>query len=122
MSALPPRTATLTGQYMVLVPLTADHPDDLFEAGGGDEEVRRRQGGPAPPRPREERLTRLDGVPADAEELGVGRVQLKTGHRNEPPVRHRPAHRPPGRGRPGPAVQRRGYGRARCRDGRSSAA
>ncbi|MFH8375070.1 GNAT family N-acetyltransferase [Streptomyces cyaneofuscatus] len=66
MPALPPRPATLTGQYVTLVPLTTEHLDDLFEAGGNDEEVWRWQGGPAP-RTREELLTRLDGVLADAE-------------------------------------------------------
>ncbi|WP_460037662.1 GNAT family N-acetyltransferase [Streptomyces cavourensis] len=145
MPALPPRPVTLTGQYVTLVPLTTGHLDDLFEAGGRDEEVWRWQGGPAP-QTREELLTRLEGVLTEAgrgtyvpfavlhrasgravgwttyldisvdderleigwtwygraywrsevntetkllllghafEELGMGRVQLKTDHRNE---------------------------------------
>ncbi|ALC28941.1 GNAT family N-acetyltransferase [Streptomyces sp. CFMR 7] len=145
MPALPPRPVTLTGQYVTLVPLTTGHLDDLFEAGGRDEEVWRWQGGPAP-QTREELLARLEGVLTEAgrgtyvpfavlhrasgravgwttyldisvdderleigwtwygraywrsevntetkllllghafEELGMGRVQLKTDHRNE---------------------------------------
>lgn len=53
MIALPPRPVTLTGQYVELVPLAVDHLDDLFAAGGGDEEVWRWLVGP-PPRTREE--------------------------------------------------------------------
>ncbi|WP_127465940.1 GNAT family N-acetyltransferase [Streptomyces sp. B27] len=145
MPALPPRPVTLIGQYVTLVPLTAGHLDDLFEAGGRDKGVWRWQGGPAP-QTREELLTRLEGVLTEAgrgtyvpfavlhrasgravgwttyldisvdderleigwtchgraywrsevntetkllllghafEELGMGRVQLKTDHRNE---------------------------------------
>ncbi|MFE2290883.1 GNAT family N-acetyltransferase [Streptomyces sp. NPDC059452] len=66
MPALSPRPVTLTGQYVTLVPLTPDHLDDLFEAGGRDEEVWRWQGGPAPQSP-QELLTRLEGVLAEAE-------------------------------------------------------
>ncbi|MEI7034349.1 GNAT family protein [Streptomyces pratensis] len=64
MSALPPRPVTLTGQYVELVPLAVGHLDDLFAAGGGDEEVWRWQGGPAP-QTRQELLSRLEGVLAD---------------------------------------------------------
>ncbi|MDQ0985760.1 GNAT family N-acetyltransferase [Streptomyces sp. V2I9] len=64
MIALPPRPVTLTGQYVELVPLTAAHLDDLFAAGGGDEEVWRWQGGPAP-RTREELRERMDEVLGD---------------------------------------------------------
>lgn len=133
---------TLTGQHVELVPLAFGHLDDLFAAGGGDEEVWRWQGGPAP-RTREELRGRMEQVLGDAayvpfavvhrasgravgwttyldvavqderleigwtwygrahwrsavnsetkllllthafEELGMGRVQLKTDHRNE---------------------------------------
>ncbi|WP_228921848.1 GNAT family N-acetyltransferase [Streptomyces sp. DH7] len=64
MSALPPRPVTLTGQHVELVPLTFGHLDDLFAAGGGDEEVWRWQGGPAP-RTREELRERMEGVLGD---------------------------------------------------------
>lgn len=61
MSALSPRPVTLTGQHVELVPLTVGHLDDLFAAGGGDEEVWRWQGGPAP-RTREELRSRMEQV------------------------------------------------------------
>ncbi|WP_043664716.1 GNAT family N-acetyltransferase [Streptomyces xylophagus] len=48
MSAEPPLPIELTGQYVRLEPLAMDHLGDLFVAGGGDEEVWRWQGGPAP--------------------------------------------------------------------------
>ncbi|MGW2824798.1 GNAT family N-acetyltransferase [Streptomyces sp. NPDC001443] len=48
MPARTPLPRTLTGPRVRLEPLTTDHLGDLFEAGGGDEEVWRWQGGPAP--------------------------------------------------------------------------
>lgn len=48
MTAEHPRPVTLTGRTVRLEPLTPDHLADLFAAGGGDEEVWRWQGGPAP--------------------------------------------------------------------------
>lgn len=66
MSALPPRPVTLSGQYVELVPLAVGHLDDLFAAGGGDEEVWRWLVGP-PPRTREELRGWMDellGAPA----------------------------------------------------------
>ncbi|MFH9608371.1 GNAT family N-acetyltransferase [Streptomyces sp. NPDC017448] len=66
MSALPPRPVTLSGQYVELVPLAVDHLDDLFTAGGGDEEVWRWLVGP-PPRTRQELRGWMDellGAPA----------------------------------------------------------
>uniref|UniRef100_A0AAU2VRZ3 GNAT family N-acetyltransferase n=1 Tax=Streptomyces sp. NBC_00008 TaxID=2903610 RepID=A0AAU2VRZ3_9ACTN len=48
MSATPPLPVALTGRHVRLEPLSPDHLDDLFAAGGGDEEVWRWQGGPAP--------------------------------------------------------------------------
>ncbi|WP_228994585.1 GNAT family N-acetyltransferase [Streptomyces sp. DH8] len=66
MSALPPRPVTLSGQYVELVPLAVGHLDDLFAAGGGDEEVWRWLVGP-PPRTREELggwMDELLGAPA----------------------------------------------------------
>lgn len=48
MPAQRPAPVTLTGRHVTLVPLTMDHADDLFVAGGRDEEVWRWQGGPAP--------------------------------------------------------------------------
>ncbi|CAG6398788.1 GNAT family N-acetyltransferase [Streptomyces cocklensis] len=48
MSAKHPGPVVLTGRTIRLEPLTPDHLGDLFLAGGGDEEVWRWQGGPAP--------------------------------------------------------------------------
>ncbi|WP_437111524.1 GNAT family N-acetyltransferase [Streptomyces sp. enrichment culture] len=48
MPASPPRPVTLTGPHVRLEPLAMAHLDDLFAAGGRDEEVWRWQGGPAP--------------------------------------------------------------------------
>jgi RimJ/RimL family protein N-acetyltransferase len=56
---------TLTGQYVELVPLTFGHLDDLFVAGGRDEEVWRWQGGPAP-QTREELRGRMEQVLGNA--------------------------------------------------------
>ncbi|MQY11503.1 hypothetical protein SRB5_16220 [Streptomyces sp. RB5] len=142
MPAKTPHPVTLTGRHVRLEPLTPAHLDDLFAAGGGDEEVWRWQGGPAPRTPGELRekldavladpgyvpfavihlasgravgwTTYLDIAPGDErleigwtwygraywrsavntetkvlllthafEDLGMGRVQLKTDHRNE---------------------------------------
>ncbi|MEV6749408.1 GNAT family protein [Streptomyces sp. NPDC051080] len=43
-----PTPVTLTGRHIRLEPLTMEHLDELFAAGGRDEEVWRWQGGPAP--------------------------------------------------------------------------
>ncbi|MFC9244833.1 GNAT family N-acetyltransferase [Streptomyces sp. NPDC057136] len=48
MPAQIPAPVTLTGRHVTLVPLTMDHAEDLFAAGGGDDEVWRWQGGPTP--------------------------------------------------------------------------
>ncbi len=48
MTATHPVPVTLTGRTVRLEPLTPAHLPDLFAAGGGDEEVWRWQGGPAP--------------------------------------------------------------------------
>jgi RimJ/RimL family protein N-acetyltransferase len=48
MPAKTPSPVTLTGHHVRLEPLTMEHLEDLFAAGGGDEEVWRWQGGPAP--------------------------------------------------------------------------
>lgn len=48
MSASLPLPVTLTGRHVRLEPLALSHLDDLFVAGGRDEEVWRWQGGPAP--------------------------------------------------------------------------
>ncbi|MFI0898827.1 GNAT family N-acetyltransferase [Streptomyces sp. NPDC020983] len=48
MTATHPGPVTLTGGTVRLEPLTPAHLPDLFAAGGGDEEVWRWQGGPAP--------------------------------------------------------------------------
>ncbi|MEE1795237.1 GNAT family protein [Streptomyces sp. BE308] len=61
MPATTPRPVTLTGRHISLVPLTTDHLDDLFEAGGRDDEVWRWQGGPTP-RTRDELGAKLTGL------------------------------------------------------------
>ncbi|MPY30304.1 GNAT family N-acetyltransferase [Streptomyces adustus] len=48
MPARTPLPRTLTGRHVRLEPLSTEHLGELFEAGGGDEEVWRWQGGPAP--------------------------------------------------------------------------
>jgi RimJ/RimL family protein N-acetyltransferase len=48
MPAKTPLPVTLTGHHVRLEPLTMDHLSDLFDAGGGDDEVWRWQGGPTP--------------------------------------------------------------------------
>ncbi|MFG2671842.1 GNAT family N-acetyltransferase [Streptomyces sp. NPDC048445] len=65
MSAAPALPVTLTGRHVRLEPLSPDHLDDLFAAGGGDEEVWRWQGGPAP-RTREELGEKLTALLAAA--------------------------------------------------------
>ncbi|MGW0671874.1 GNAT family N-acetyltransferase [Streptomyces sp. NPDC002746] len=65
MSAAPALPVTLTGRHVRLEPLSPDHLDDLFAAGGGDEEVWRWQGGPAP-RTREELGEKLAALLAAA--------------------------------------------------------
>ncbi|GAA2233666.1 GNAT family protein [Streptomyces amakusaensis] len=66
MSATPPSATVLTGHHVRLEPLTRAHLPDLFDAGGGDDEIWRWQGGPTP-RTREELGERLDEVLAEAE-------------------------------------------------------
>ncbi|MGX1541339.1 GNAT family N-acetyltransferase [Streptomyces adustus] len=48
MPARTPLPRTLTGRHVRLEPLSTEHLGELFEASGGDEEVWRWQGGPAP--------------------------------------------------------------------------
>ncbi|MEU8679226.1 GNAT family protein [Streptomyces sp. NPDC048560] len=48
MPARIPAPVTLAGRHVTLVPLTMDHAEDLFAAGGGDDEVWCWQGGPTP--------------------------------------------------------------------------
>ncbi|AJC53710.1 GNAT family protein [Streptomyces sp. 769] len=48
MPAQTPLPVTLTGRQVRLEPLAMNHLGELFEAGGGDEELWRWQGGPAP--------------------------------------------------------------------------
>ncbi|WP_327292947.1 GNAT family N-acetyltransferase [Streptomyces sp. NBC_01198] len=48
MPARIPLPTTLTGRHVRLEPLAMTHRGDLFAAGGGDEELWRWQGGPAP--------------------------------------------------------------------------
>ncbi|MFI1223828.1 MULTISPECIES: GNAT family N-acetyltransferase [unclassified Streptomyces] len=78
MSALPPRPVTLTGRHVELVPLTVGHLDDLFAAGGGDEEVWRWQGGPAP-QTREELRSRMEQVLGNAQYVPFAVVHRGSG-------------------------------------------
>ncbi|MEU0383150.1 GNAT family N-acetyltransferase [Streptomyces chartreusis] len=48
MPALSPQPTVLNGRHVRLEPLASGHLDELFAAGGRDEEVWRWQGGPAP--------------------------------------------------------------------------
>ncbi|MER7048275.1 GNAT family N-acetyltransferase [Streptomyces jumonjinensis] len=66
MPAKPPSPTTLTGRHVRLEPLSMAHLPDLFDAGGGDEEVWRWQGGPAP-QTQDELAEKLGGVLADGE-------------------------------------------------------
>ncbi|MEU8589432.1 GNAT family protein [Streptomyces sp. NPDC048664] len=68
MPAQPPQPITLIGHRVRLEPLAVRHLDELFAAGGGDEEVWRWQDGPAP-RTREELGAKL-AVVLDAAALG----------------------------------------------------
>lgn len=65
MSAMPPLPVTLTGRHVRLEPLSPDHLDGLFAAGGRDDEVWRWQGGPTP-RTREELGEKLAALLAAA--------------------------------------------------------
>ncbi|MFI1255164.1 GNAT family N-acetyltransferase [Streptomyces netropsis] len=60
MPAKTPLPVTLTGRHVRLVPLTMEHLDELFAAGGGDEEVWRWQG--PTPHTREEFAAKLGGL------------------------------------------------------------
>ncbi|MER6789348.1 GNAT family protein [Streptomyces sp. NPDC000658] len=66
MSAQPPLPTTLIGRHVRLEPLAMNHLGALFAAGGGDEEVWRWQGGPAP-QTEEELGATLDELLEDAE-------------------------------------------------------
>ncbi|MEU1364675.1 GNAT family protein [Streptomyces sp. NPDC005803] len=83
MPAIAPLPVTLTGRHVRLEPLSPDHLDDLFAAGGGDDEVWRWQGGPTPRTVQElgEKLTTLLAearrgvyVPFAVIHLGSGRA------------------------------------------------
>ncbi|TDC13508.1 N-acetyltransferase [Streptomyces sp. 8K308] len=66
MTAKTPQPTTLTGRHVRLEPLAPSHLDDLFAAGGTDEEVWRWVPRPAP-RTREKLGGALDELLADAE-------------------------------------------------------
>ncbi len=61
MAATNPAPVTLSGTHVRLEPLERRHLPDLFAAGGGDDELWRWQGGPAP-RTEEELGNKLDAV------------------------------------------------------------
>jgi len=61
MTATNPAPVTLSGTHVRLEPLERRHLPDLFAAGGGDEELWRWQGGPAP-HTEEELGVKLDAV------------------------------------------------------------
>ena len=75
-----PAPVTLAGKHITLVPLTRGHLPDLFEAGG-DEEVWRWQGGPAPRTEAElgERLDDLLSAADRGESVAFAVVENGTG-------------------------------------------
>nr|WSX49022.1 GNAT family N-acetyltransferase [Streptomyces sp. NBC_00974] len=76
-SAKSPTPITLTGRHVRLEPLTRSHLPDLYLAGGGDEEVWKWQGGPAP-RTESELGAKLDEVLA-GEYLPFAVIHLESG-------------------------------------------
>ncbi|MEV6109395.1 GNAT family protein [Streptomyces sp. NPDC051940] len=78
MPAITPQPVVLTGRHVRLEPLTRDHLDDLFAAGGKDEEVWRWQGGPAPQTP-EELAEKLESVLGDDGYVPFAVIHLASG-------------------------------------------
>ncbi|MEW1890000.1 MULTISPECIES: GNAT family protein [unclassified Streptomyces] len=78
MAATHPLPVTLTGRHVRVEPLAPAHLDDLFAAGGGDEEVWRWLGGPVP-RTREDMEAALAAMLANTSYVPFAVVHLATG-------------------------------------------
>lgn len=78
MPATSPLPVTLTGRHVRLEPLSPDHLDDLFAAGGDDEDVWRWQGIPTPRTPHELE-TKLAALLADPAYVPFAVIHLATG-------------------------------------------
>ncbi|NED15829.1 GNAT family protein [Streptomyces sp. SID9124] len=78
MPATSPRPVTLTGRHVRVEPLTPAHLDDLFAAGGNDDDVWRWLGTPTPRTP-QELASKLDALLADASYVPFAVVHLETG-------------------------------------------
>ncbi|MGQ4487158.1 GNAT family N-acetyltransferase [Streptomyces sp. 372A] len=78
MTATRPLPVTLTGSHVRVEPLAPAHLDDLFAAGGGDDEVWRWLGGPVP-RTRQDMEAALAAMLANASYVPFAVVHLATG-------------------------------------------
>ncbi|MFC8532684.1 GNAT family N-acetyltransferase [Streptomyces sp. NPDC057249] len=78
MTATRPLPVTLTGRHVRVEPLTPAHLDDLFAAGGDDDEVWRWLGGPTPRTPEELGAT-LTALLADPAYLPFAVIHRETG-------------------------------------------
>ncbi|WP_328901039.1 GNAT family N-acetyltransferase [Streptomyces sp. NBC_00441] len=78
MTAKRPLPVTLTGRHVRVEPLAPAHLDDLFAAGGDDDEVWRWLGGPVP-RTREDMEAALAAMLANASYVPFAVVHLATG-------------------------------------------
>ncbi|SED20096.1 Protein N-acetyltransferase, RimJ/RimL family [Streptomyces sp. 2131.1] len=78
MPATSPLPVTLTGRHVRVEPLAPAHLDDLFAAGGNDDDVWRWLGTPTPRTP-QELESELDALLADASYVPFAVVHLETG-------------------------------------------
>ncbi|MGC4947373.1 GNAT family N-acetyltransferase [Streptomyces sp. DT224] len=78
MTATRPLPVTLTGRHVRVEPLAPAHLDDLFAAGGDDDEVWRWLGGPVP-RTRQDMEAALAAMLANASYVPFAVVHLPTG-------------------------------------------
>ncbi|MFF7338909.1 GNAT family N-acetyltransferase [Streptomyces sp. NPDC008163] len=78
MTATRPLPVTLTGRHVRVEPLAPGHLDDLFAAGGDDDEVWRWLGGPVP-RTRQDMEAALAAMLANASYVPFAVVHLATG-------------------------------------------
>ncbi|MEU2026566.1 GNAT family protein [Streptomyces sp. NPDC016469] len=78
MTATHPLPVTLTGRHVRVEPLAPAHLDDLFAAGGDDDEVWRWLGGPAPRTPREMEDT-LTGLLTDPSYVPFAVIHRESG-------------------------------------------
>ncbi|MGW2474792.1 GNAT family N-acetyltransferase [Streptomyces sp. NPDC001665] len=78
MTATQPLPVTLTGRHVRVEPLASAHLDDLFAAGGDDDEVWRWLGGPVPRTPQDMEAA-LAAMLANASYVPFAVVHLATG-------------------------------------------